>query len=781
MVTGPRRKSRWARLSVLVFVAGAACNALVGIDQPSVVEQEHCATNGDCSNASYLCVFGLCSAPCSADGDCGPALRCLKTGEGSNGACVGGSSVECHDEGDCPGVPICSKGECRNDCVDDPSSCLADQTCGPDGACYGDDTRHDPTGSGGAGAGSGGGAGQAGRGSKGAGGSGASGTSGNGPNGGSANGATGGGNEAGGMSGATNVENAGEAGKGAGGEGGAPASKPECTDEGAVRCAGQAMTGRQICEKGTWRLKDTCPDGQLCDETDAACAPVVDECRGRSPGEVFCDGAVRTVCGSDLVSVEQTQCDSAQLCDLGTGPDCAACLPNDHRCVNQTLEGCKSDDTGFETISECTDAPCNADAGACTALACLRGQKRCNGDALEQCKTDQSGFELVMNCGAGLCDSSALACDVCVHGAKRCTDGSTVAVCNQDGQGETTMRCMDPMPLCTGAGICVQCSQTSDCTDTGACYTESCNVGTGRCEPTFNGTGSRCNGTGYCDAGGDCVECLNAGQCAPRDDCHPAQCSTAGVCQWPQASENATCNGDEFCDASGACVECTTGSQCTASECNTPVCTANGSCDVTPKGGGVTCSSGRVCDGNGNCVACYGNAQCSTDDVCRSNACVAAIHTAGWDGATSSTSTLAANVIYLRRLGPLVYPATLKAFGVVVPSGASATAKLALYADDATNAAPTGPSLAESGSLGLPTSAGAREQAASPNAALSAGAYYWIALVLNASAPLDAGTDLPAGKQVSSSFTNGFPTMPASGLSNYSTEIAVYVRVEDTQ
>ncbi len=825
MVTrGRRRASGWARLWALVFVGGAACNALVGIDEPSVVEQEHCAASSDCSNQGYVCVLGLCAPSCSADGDCGPALRCLKSNDGSTGACVGGSTVQCRDEGDCPGVPICSKGECRNDCVADPSSCLADQKCGPDGACYGTSASHDPTAaSGGAGGGTGG-SGQAGRGGSGGSGSGAAGS------------------ENGGASGA--AESAGEGGNPAGGQGGASEPAPECTDEGSVRCVDHATTGREVCTGGRWQLMDTCPDGQLCDTTSdppGRCAPVPDECRGRSPGEAFCAGSVRSVCGPDLVSVVQTPCDSQQLCTLGNGADCAACLPNEHRCVDQTLEGCKPDNTGFEKLEECTDAPCNADAGACTSYACLKGQKRCNRDALEKCKDDQSGWELVENCGAGLCDSAALDCDACVHGSKRCTSESEFSTCDTDGQGETPGSCLDPSPVCTGAGLCVECQQSTDCTAMGPCYTPSCNSGSGKCDQVFNGTHSACNGGGLCDAGGNCVECVTSDDCAPEDDCHPGRC-VSGSCQWPAAApatkcafdggkycdasgacvgctdvsqcgggdacnppacdstskkctttyagKNAPCGSGntEFCDGAGSCVACTTATQCgTAPECNDAVCTSSGSCGTTPKMAGVGCSSSRFCDGNGSCVTCYGSgkAQCGTDYVCRSNACVAAIHTAGWDTATGGATSLVSNVLYLKRLPALSHPATLVNFGIVVPSS-GATAKLALYADDPDNGVPTGPSLAESGNIPFPSGGGIKEQAASPSAALASGKAYWIAVMLNATASIDASSGTVTGTQISGtsvSFTNGFPTLPVSGASagSYSTQIAVYLRIEDTQ
>ncbi|HTQ03789.1 MAG TPA: hypothetical protein VMI54_08020 [Polyangiaceae bacterium] len=818
MVTERRRQSGWARAAALVFAAGVACNTLVGIDKPNVVDQERCAASSDCSNKTYLCVAGLCSSPCTGDADCPQNLRCLKVGDGSTSACVAGSSVQCHDEGDCPGVPICSKGECRNDCVDDPSSCLAGQTCGPDGACYGDPS-HDPSPSGGAG------------GSPASGGQ--PGTGGTSASGGTAGGAV----EAGGMSGAPGAENAGEAGKGAGGEGGAMESTPECTDEGAVRCAGHATTGRLVCDQGTLRLKDTCPDGELCDTTSdppGQCAPVPDACRGRSPGDAFCDGTTRSVCGPDLVSIDQTDCGSVQLCTLGTGANCAACLPNDHRCVDQTLQACKSDNTGFETISQCTDAPCNADAGACTTYACLKGQLRCNQDNLEQCKTDQSGFELKTACGAGLCDSSALECDVCVHDQKRCTDMSTVATCSSDGQSETPMACPTASPFCTGKGVCVECMQTNDCTSTmGPCYTPSCNSGTGVCEENFNQVHSPCNGTGFCAANGSCLQCLSVADCPASDDCHPAQCSSSGTCSAPAAPPNTRCNNDtgycnssgqcvactdasqcgggdacnlpacgsngqcgttpagkntmctigggKYCDGNGACVPCTAASQCQASECNSATCTTSG-CGQSPLAPPATCSGGsKYCDGNGNCVACFGTGQtqCSSGNVCHSNVCAPAVQTVGNTNVDTGTDSVFANTLLVCQLPALQYDATLLDFGVV-GDVSSVNGRMVLYKDS--GGVPSGALVAQSAGQNFPLFAGTQVEVApsSTTVTLAANTTYWVGIVTSADTTIrrNASGTQGACKTWGQSFTQAFGS--AQTGTNQAVAADMYIRVSDT-
>jgi hypothetical protein len=755
-----KRRSRWfGRFLPLSLGLGAACNAIVGIDDPVIVEPR---------------------GECEADAECPAGARCLATRSGS-GVCLGGGEARCNDEGDCPGIAICSNGECRNDCSADPSSCLSDQVCGEDGLCRGTDPGRDPLGSGGSSGGSGGKGGGAG-GKAGNGGSTARG------------GGGGGGNEAGdaGATGTGAVSGGGESGTGpAGGNGGEGNAANECDVEGHIGCSGQASPERLRCTNGRLVPHTACSDGELCDsgsDPSGECRPVPPECLGREPLETFCDGSVRKGCGPDLVSVESTECESNVLCMLGTGLACGVCVTDQYRCSGELLEICNSNHTGFDPLQTCTTQPCNADAGACTSYACNTNALRCNGDDLERCNGDRSAYMLEEACSDGLCDPVALECDACPAGSTRCADATHRAECAANGQGEVTESCPSARSHCVGAGQCVECRSASDCTPDGPCYDVRCNSGTGTCEQVPLATGDACdedgNGTndGFCSATHACVDCVQPSQCVTPNPCLIGSCSAGGQCSFPPRGVNASCGNGDFCDGGGNCVECNIPSQCGPdAQCAHPRCTAN-RCSVAFENSGVPCSTtgGRACNGSGACVPCVGTgqAQCGATQVCRGQACVSALHTVGWETATTTTSSLTADVLYLKRLPVLTNGALLKAFGVIA-AGSGSTARMALYADNATAPGPTGSTRAEA-TLGLIS--GVREIDASPaNVTLQAGVQYWLGIKVNVTSSLRAGSATPTGEQLADPYSNPFPTFTGVNLAgSYGTELAIYIRVQDT-
>jgi hypothetical protein len=756
-----KRSSRsFGRWLPLALCLGAACNAIVGIDDPIIVE-----AGGECDE----------------DADCRPGARCLAT-RGGSGVCLGGDDARCDDEGDCPGVAICSNGECRIDCSADPSSCLSDQVCGEDGVCRGTDPARDPVGGGGS---SGGGAGKGGTSAGGKGGKGGA------PARGGAGGSSG--EEVGGA-GATGAG----AVSGRGGEGGseqaggnAGGGGAECEVEGHVGCAGEASPERLRCESGRLVPYTACPDGELCDngsEPSGECLPVPPECVGREPLETFCEGNVRTGCGPDLVSVESTECASNVLCMLGTGLRCGACVTDEYRCSGELLEVCNSNHTGFDPLQTCTTQPCNEDAGACTSYACNTNDLRCHGDDLERCNGDRSAYMLEEACGDGLCDPVGLECDECPAGRTRCVDATQRAECAADGQGEVTALCPAARSHCVGAGQCLECLSASDCTASGPCFDARCNSGTGTCEQVARLTGDACdrdgNGStdGFCSATRACVDCVQASQCVTSNQCLNGACSPAGQCNFPPRSVNVSCGSGDFCDGGGNCVECNNASQCGAdAQCAHPRCMAN-ACSVAFESPGVACNTmgGRACNGSGACVPCVGSgqAQCGTAQVCRSQACVTALHSVGWEAAVVTTASVAAEVLYLKRLPVFAHAALLKSFGVI-GAGTGATARMALYTDNATGPGPTGSTRAEA-TLGLVN--GAREIDATPaNVMLQAGVQYWLGIKVNVAATLRAGSATPAGEQLTDAYTNPFPTFTGVNLpSSYATELAIYIRVQDT-
>ncbi|MGD8825343.1 MAG: hypothetical protein PVI24_10205 [Myxococcales bacterium] len=243
--------------------------------------------------------------------------------------------------------------------------------------------------------------------------------------------------------------------------------------------------------------------------------------------------------------------------------------------------------------------------------------------------------------GDTFCDQSRLLNVTCVADAcasTTCDDGNQ---CTDDGVCDPVSGCPGSTNtaagaacdfasvgdgLCDGAGTCVECLTTTDCTNDGnECTTgPSCTAGT--CDtPTPLASGTTCS-AGFCDGAGACVGCLSATDCTDDgNECTTGPSCTAGTCDTatPLAS-GTTCSGG-VCNGSGLCVECVAGTDCPddGNECTTaPSCTA-GACDAqTPLASGTTCSAG-VCDGSGACVGCVSPTDCADDgNECTTNTCV---------------------------------------------------------------------------------------------------------------------------------------------------------------
>jgi hypothetical protein len=789
------RRSRSVVRPALLALAGlAACNAIVGIEDPEIVSpkaEERCILNSDCDDPMQVCLFETCSPPCEKDVDCEEGEFCLSTVTGNG--CVSTGKAGCADGEACPEGSACFDGACRTDCRVEASRCLADQVCDPDGACRG------PGGGGGAG-----------------------GTSGTGGTGGTA-GTSGGGPGPGG-----------EGGGGDGGSGGSVTPGDPCGDEGSFKCAGQASPGRLVCADGVWATGTPCDNGELCDtagEPVGSCVTVPDECRGRLPGAAFCEGATRIVCGADLVTTERSECDSVQHCALATGTQCATCLPNQHRCSSDVLEVCDDSLSGWDEVETCTDAPCNAEAGACTTLACLTvGERRCMGDRLEACNADRDGFELVETCDPGLCDPVDLECDVCVPGTRTCADGATQRECDEDGQDHTDTDCQSSTPICTGAGLCVGCTRADDCTPPTSCYSRACNTGTGQCQFDRFATHQQCSG-GYCTAAGECVECTRPDQCPTSGACYDAACNSSNQCGETPKGTTATC-ATGFCNGSGACVRCNSPAQCpdpgecysptcttsacgqqpknARTPCSTGLCNGNGGCvaclmnsDCTqpsnecqqatcttsacmtgPKSSGTPCSGGSntwVCNGSGACVDCVGAAQCGSSEVCHSNACVTAEHLVGNASVDAENRAAFTGSVTVCKLPVLAYNATLVSFGVA-GNASGPTVRMVLYADS--GGLPSGMPLATNAGQNFgPLQAGTMIEGApsSTSVTLSAGATYWVGVATSADSTLRGATNASGACRVwAQNYMSAFGAAQ-SGNPNNGFDFNMVIRVRDTQ
>jgi hypothetical protein len=133
----------------------------------------------------------------------------------------------------------------------------------------------------------------------------------------------------------------------------------------------------------------------------------------------------------------------------------------------------------------------------------------------------------------------------------------------------------------------------------------------------------------------------------------------------------------------------------------------------------------------------------------------------------------------LLRLPALAHNATLNTFGVV-GNATGASAKLVLYADNGSGAAPSGAKLAAtSGPFAIVV--GAKEQTSdTANVMLSTGATYWLGVVVDTSTTITAQADSGAvGTKFSEPFTGAWPSGMAGSNIVPASDLGIYINVQD--
>lgn len=384
-----------------------------------------------------------------------------------------------------------------------------------------------------------------------------------------------------------------------------------CNSEGALRCAQGGGRGIELCASGAWTATTPCTEGEVCIAADGdgqpSCIVVAEICKG-SGGQAVCDGSGTMYQCSELgVAESSSPCASARHCQFGLErEECASCLPgnaDEFSCDGAQLFRCNDMGDGYIPAKMCeSESLCNALAGDCTSAACRPGQIVCEGDALMRCNADQTALEMVERCEPGLCDAESGACDVCVPEGASCRDERTSLVCNSDGSELTRVSCSATTPVCGGAGVCIECLNSSHCDsmgDAGECKKWEC---------TARGCVAVADNSATCDGvcvAGSCEECVtvsdcqgNAGDCK-RWECNSNRCAAV-------ADNRASCDG--VCIA-GNCEECATASDCrgNAGECKRWECRGNRCAAMADSRG--TCSG--VCIA-GSCEECERATDCGT-------------------------------------------------------------------------------------------------------------------------------------------------------------------------
>jgi hypothetical protein len=179
--------------------------------------------------------------------------------------------------------------------------------------------------------------------------------------------------------------------------------------------------------------------------------PPASPCDGRPSGSAFCDSATRISCGPGGSVVGTLPCPSVDLCTQSTTDACAACLTGEARCTGAILGVCNAAHTGFDTVACASPAQCNQPLARCDAPGCSPNQLRCEGAVLQICNAALTGFDPVVDCGSpAACNAQTGGCNICTPGSRRCVNGSTVGICDSNGQNETTVACTPLIESCVG-------------------------------------------------------------------------------------------------------------------------------------------------------------------------------------------------------------------------------------------------------------------------------------------------------------------------------------------
>ena len=215
--------------------------------------------------------------------------------------------------------------------------------------------------------------------------------------------------------------------------------------------------------------------GNVC--LDAPCD--TSECQQCNPNTGACVStctADETCCGGDCVP-------TASLCGSICGNVCEAPTPN---CCGTECEECCNN-------SQCNEAGCEICSGNQCVSKCSGETPDCNGSGTCICNA--------VSCVGGCCNTTTGACvdyddqtDTICGASGNCAacDTANCFHCNAS-DGTCDFGCSGSTPVCNGSGVCVECTQNSDCNE------NLCEICSGnQCVSKCSGETPDCSGSGTC-------------------------------------------------------------------------------------------------------------------------------------------------------------------------------------------------------------------------------------------------------------------------------------------
>jgi hypothetical protein len=285
-----------------------------------------------------------------------------------------------------------------------------------------------------------------------------------------------------------------------------------------------------------------------------------------------------------------------------------------------------SDDGGASDASAAagtcaTIADCPLPPSACVLATCERGA--CGTTLVAR------GTFLTRNvpadCHAMMCDGAGGIVDAVDISNAPAASACATPTCKSDGAVAATFAaagtaCTSPVggQKCDGAGQCVQCLATADCSAGAACVKGQC---------VWSCIDGMKDGTETdVDCGGAaCAPCANGKACTQGVDCGSSTCDAASHVCVDASCMDMKQNGTETdVDCGGSCAPCANGSMCrVASDCASRICdglhlrcVAN-ACNDDVQNGTET----DVDCGGGSCPACADLKRCLQGADCTSGRC----------------------------------------------------------------------------------------------------------------------------------------------------------------
>ena len=191
-----------------------------------------------------------------------------------------------------------------------------------------------------------------------------------------------------------------------------------CTN-GQMRCNPDDETELQVCDSGSWVLREACGTCTVCDSERLSCEYVPDgdpDPADRCAGAIYCSNNDCSITrelercdGSGSCLVDVTDCIADQSCSGSPAYNCV------ERHENEVVDGCKNgEDDDCDTLIDCADDDCDSDPDCVVLEICDNGIDD-DGDGFIDCKCSP----------VLLCDPDCPCTEICGNGLDDDCDGDT--------------------------------------------------------------------------------------------------------------------------------------------------------------------------------------------------------------------------------------------------------------------------------------------------------------------------------------------------------------------